>query len=87
MVLIDSHGYSTQAGTHAVSLAVVICALLSTQKDDSDTVSCPACSTHCLALVLEWQTPFMIYITSCHRRLRTIHSPYQNSLGIMHEVT
>ncbi len=28
MVLNDSHGYSTQAGTHAVSLAVVIYALL-----------------------------------------------------------
>ncbi len=28
MVLTDSHGYSTPAGTHAVSLAVVIYALL-----------------------------------------------------------
>ncbi len=28
MALIDSHGYSTQTGTHAVSLAVVMYALL-----------------------------------------------------------
>ncbi len=28
MVLTDSHGYSTPAGTHAVPLAVVIYALL-----------------------------------------------------------
>ncbi len=28
MVLIDSHGYSTKAGTHATSLTVVIYALL-----------------------------------------------------------
>ncbi len=28
MVLIDTRGYSTQAGTHAISLTVVIYALL-----------------------------------------------------------
>ncbi len=35
-VLIDSNGYSTQAGVHAVSLTVVIYALL--LEDDSNTI-------------------------------------------------
>ncbi len=39
MVLIDSHGYSSQAGTHAVSLNVVIDALLLIQSDELHPIS------------------------------------------------
>ncbi len=61
MILIDSQGYSSQAGTHVISLAVVMYVLHLCGQDASNTISCP-----CMPDILQIYTYCDLHVRGTH---------------------
>ncbi len=62
MILIDSHGYSSQAGTHVISLAVVMYVLIC-------VVKMPVTQSHVLACQIYYKyIHIVIYMLGVHIR-------------------